>query len=435
MTGKAIFLITALALLPGCALRSMEQDGLRVADGLSDRYPADADRLARDAAEELARRYAPAQTSLRLLAVAGQFGQSLELGLRTKGFAVATGQDAPGVRVGTVTDVIQGELAPSGYVEVSTSDGQRFSLMRRLKGDSLPAPLVPTSGPVVEAPFAMPEPTPTVQATPLAENFAPAAGPVLAPESQGLTPEKEAATQPINRTILLPKAVLTVLPYNWRYTIPDEARRQVKVAAPGNVPWRDAIRYMAAQSGCEARFDDAAHRVTLATVGPIPELPKPTPAIPPTPKAPVSALHPALLPESSGPSSITQPPASPVVAAALQEAGQAKPVEPVAPLVAPVESFVPETTPVAVTEVTSALPEESWTLEPGSLYAQLGRWADQAGYQFVWKADNDLTMESTVVFNGSITDAVKQLFSGLTKAGHGLRAIFYSNNVLEVRGE
>lgn len=458
MIGKTIFFITALTILPGCALRSMERNGLRTADGLSVAYPADADRLARETAAELSRRYAPAQTGLALLVVPGQFSASLEQSLRSSGFAVATGQDAPGVRVGTVVDVIQGELAPSGYVEVHTSDGQRFSLVRRLKGDSLPAPLVATSEPVVEAPFTMPDPISSVQATPLAENVVSAAGPGPGPvksipsnpERQILTPEKETpAPSAFTPAVLLPKAVLMVLPYNWRFTIPDADRRQVKVGTSGNIPWREAIRRMGEQAGCAAEFDETARRVTLNANGPVLEqinVPVPVPVPnqplvrPGTP--PVSALHPASLPETPITQASSQP-ESPVVVDALHKAthnatAPAPASESVAALLAPSNDPVLPAEPVSVAKAapTPEIPEEIWTLESGSLYAQLGRWTEQAGYQLVWKTETDLTMESATAFRGGFLSVVKQLFTGLNKAGHSLRVTLYqSNNVMEVRGE
>lgn len=458
---EALFFTLALICLPGCTLQTAHMAGLRSADGLSAQYPADAQRLAEAVAEELSRRYAPAQTELALLTVPGQFGVSLESALRSQGFAVLP-EASRGVTVGAVADVIQGELRPSGYAEVNTSDGQRFSLVRKLVGDSL---LIPTQQEVVAPPFAASEPSGlastagSVSTTPLNETAtaaliapsvqtapalpAPIAQTVPAPTVAVVTPKK-------NNMVVLPKAVLTVLPYDWRYTIPDTEKRQERVSTPGNVPWRDAIRTMADESGCTASFDEKSRRVTLKANPNAPRV-----AVSPTtpaaqaaqavPAAPVSALHPASLPEPASTTPVPSTPAvpeSPVVADALQNAASttlAVPAAQAMPVAAPVAPVVSEpslpTEPVKTPE-SSLVQPEIWELDSGSLYACLIRWTERAGYQLVWKADKDLTMESAAVFRGTFMDAVRKLFSGLNKSGHGLRVTFYqSNNVMEVRGE
>lgn len=428
MTGKALFLSLALC-LPGCALQTAHMAGLRSADGLSAQYPADAQRLADAVADELSRRYAPAQTELALLTVPGQFGVSLEQALRTRGFAVLP-EASRGVTVGAVADVIQGELRASGYAEVNTSDGQRFSLLRKLAGDSL---LVPAQQEVVAAPYAAPEPSPAVSSIPLNES---ASATLLAPVAQSAvsTPEKN------RREIVLPKAVLTVLPYDWRYTILDTDKRQERVSTPGNTPWRDAIRTMADESGCTASFDEKARRVTLKANANAPRvvasLPTSAPAVAPA----VSALHPASLPESPETK-------SPVVSDALRSAASV-PVVPVAqaaqaaPATAAPASDSSEpgasgiTNEPAVPAEPPAPPLEAWELDSGSLYACLIRWTDRAGYQLVWKAQDDLTMQASATFVGSFADVTRQLFAGLARSGHSLRVTLYqSNNVMEVRGE
>ena len=497
---KIMIPVLIAASLCGCVLRTQGSGGLHAADGLSSGFPADADRLGREVADELARRYAPARTELVLITSPGQFAESLEAQVRSQGFAVSA--DSPSaVRVGTVADVLQGEQTPSGYVAVTTSDGQRFSLVRRLYGGPAPVPGATQDGAVVAEPFAIPEPPTTVRSTPLSAGTptAPAAGPATAPadpapyavEKTGLkawlTPEEsskplvaQAAVSPSSPAsssasvsapvpsaqasvpapsgpvLVLPKGILKVLPYDWRYTIPDADKRQARVHTPENAPWREAIQSMAAESGCRADFDETARRVTLQATPAAP-----TPVVQTEPVAPVSALHPASLPEvpSSQPvaapvstPAAASPAESPVVKAALTNVTSStsvavSPASASSPHPTPPEAtgagaspVAPSVTPPQEPEqpeaVETILPETVWTLEPGSLYAQLGRWAEQAGYQLVWKADTDLTMESRAVFRGSIIDVVGELFTGLNKAGYGLRVTFYqSNTVMEVRGE
>ena len=80
--------------------------------------------------------------------------------------------------------------------------------------------------------------------------------------------------------------------------------------------------------------------------------------------------------------------------------------------------------------------EETWSLKQGSLYAQLGKWAEKAGYQLIWKSDNDLQMKSDAVFTGTLFESTQTLFDGLAKLGHSFIVTFYQGNkVMEVKGE
>ncbi len=75
-----------------------------------------------------------------------------------------------------------------------------------------------------------------------------------------------------------------------------------------------------------------------------------------------------------------------------------------------------------------------WEIQPGALRAQVSAWAARAGYQLVWKADNDFIMESSAQFQGDFLDAVKELFLGMQATGnHALRVTVYQGNkVLEI---
>jgi len=84
----------------------------------------------------------------------------------------------------------------------------------------------------------------------------------------------------------------------------------------------------------------------------------------------------------------------------------------------------------------TATPSEEWNLVPGSLRGQLETWAYRAGYQLIWKAQNDLEMQTKASFRGDFLSAVKSLFVGLYAHGNLLRATLYEDNkVLEVMGE
>ncbi|WP_243545445.1 TcpQ domain-containing protein [Pseudodesulfovibrio tunisiensis] len=78
-------------------------------------------------------------------------------------------------------------------------------------------------------------------------------------------------------------------------------------------------------------------------------------------------------------------------------------------------------------------PAEEWRIKPGSLRYQLAAWCGRAGYQLVWKAEHDFTMQVNAIFRDSFTGASQRLFSRMHQTGVGLRATIYQNNrVLEV---
>ena len=161
VTGACLLLLTGCAAFPFHGSR--EVAGVRTADALSETWPADAERFASQAALELSRRYPAGQTGLSLVTVPGQFGTSLENQLRGHGFAIFPSDSSSGVRIGYVLDEIIGEITPTGYLQIRTSDGTAFSMIRKLMGGlpsttaapaaSAPAPEEPVPGtPVVTPP-------------------------------------------------------------------------------------------------------------------------------------------------------------------------------------------------------------------------------------------------------------------------------------------
>ena len=410
VTGACLLLLTGCAAFPFHGSR--EVSGVQTADALSETWPADAERFASQAALELSRRYPAGQTGLSLVTVPGQFGTSLEDQLRGHGFAIFPSDSSSGLRIGYVLDEIIGEITPTGYLQIRTSDGTAFSMIRKLMGGlpsttaapaaSVSAPEEPVPGtPVVTPPARTPEPAPAVKEVPLPET-------PQTPVPQTPTAHKE-KTSGDSRMMPIITAVRTVIPVKWQYSIQGTELRQKQVPYPQNVPWRKALMDIATATDSTVDINAKAKLVTF------------------TPKGMSSA--PALA-NSAAPSQ----PESPVVATALADAAATSKSAPATtntletPATPQVEAApIPASPAVTIVAEPVSLPE--WRLSQGSLRTQLDVWANQ----LVWNADTDLDMQSRATFRGNFVAAVTQLFEGLHAAGFPLRATFYpSNNVLEV---
>ena len=410
VTGVCLLLLTGCAAFPFHGSR--EVSGVQTADALSETWPADAERFASQAALELSRRYPAGQTGLSLVTVPGQFGTSLEDQLRGHGFAIFPSDSSSGLRIGYVLDEIIGEITPTGYLQIRTSDGTAFSMIRKLMGGlpsttaapaaSVSAPEEPVPGtPVVTPPARTPEPAPAVKEVPLPE--AP-----QTPVPQTPTAHKE-KTSGDSRMMPIITAVRTVIPVKWQYSIQGTELRQKQVPYPKNIPWRKALMDMATATDSTVDINAKARLVTFTPKG--------------MPSAPALA-------NSAAPSQ----PESPVVATALADAAATSKSAPATtntpetPATPKVEATsIPASPAVTIVAEPVSLPE--WRLSQGSLRTQLDVWANQ----LVWNADTDLDMQSRATFRGNFVAAVTQLFEGLHAAGFPLRATFYpSNNVLEV---
>ena len=413
VTGACLLLLTGCAAFPFHGSR--EVSGVQTADALSETWPADAERFASQAALELSRRYPAGQTGLSLVTVPGQFGTSLEDQLRGHGFAIFPSDSSSGVKIGYVLDEIIGEITPTGYLQIRTSDGTAFSMIRKLMGGlpsttAAPAASVsaleePVPGtPVVTPPAHTPEPAPAVKEAPLPEV-------PQTPVPQTPTPHKEEPSRASGDSRMMPiiTAVRTVIPVKWQYSIQGTELRQKQVPYPKNVPWRKALMDMATATDSTVDINAKAKLVTFTPKG--------------TPSAPALA-------NSTAPSQ----PESPLVATALADAAATSKSAPATtntpetPATPKVEATsIPASPAVTIVAEPVSLPE--WRLSQGSLRTQLDVWANQ----LVWNADTDLDMQSRATFRGNFVAAVTQLFEGLHAAGFPLRATFYpSNNVLEV---
>ena len=417
VTGACLLLLTGCAAFPFHGSR--EVSGVQTADALSETWPADAERFASQAALELSRRYPAGQTGLSLVTVPGQFGTSLEDQLRGHGFAIFPSDSSSGLRIGYVLDEIIGEITPTGYLQIRTSDGTAFSMIRKLMGGlpsttaapaaSVSAPEEPVPGtPVVTPPAHTPEPAPAVKEAPLPEV-------PQTPVPQTPTPHKEEPSRASGDSRMMPiiTAVRTVIPVKWQYSIQGTELRQKQVPYPKNVPWRKALMDMATATDSTVDINAKAKLVTFTPKG--------------TPSAPALA-------NSTAPSQ----PESPLVATALADAAATSKSAPATtntletPATPQVEAApIPASPAVTIVAEPVSLPE--WRLSQGSLRTQLDVWANRASWQLIWNADTDLDMQSRATFRGNFIAAVTQLFEGLHAAGFPLRATFYpSNNVLEV---
>ena len=423
---KRLFVLAVLLIsLSGCALRGVyEVAGVRTADALSETYPADAERFAAQAALELSRRYPAGQTGLSLVTVPGIFGSALEGNLRGFGFAILP-VESSGVKVGYLIDEVAGELMPTGYLQIATSDGTSFSMVRKLLGGlpSASAPQVPVLPTPVSAPEEPVLGTPVVQPE-TRSPAAPAVAQTALHEPTASAPQKAAAPTPPSspkgsrasneKMMPLITAVRTVIPVGWQYRIEGTELRQAHVTYPRNVAWRIALTDIATATDSSVTIDGNAKLVSFTPKGMQP--------VPATAQIPVTA---PVLPESPAVTSALND------AAAQTKSATAAPETPLADAPKIEATPVPATSPAVTIVAEPMLPE--WLLTSGSLHVQLEGWAKRASYQLVWNADTDLDMQSRTSFRGNFVAAITQLFEGLHAAGFPLRATLYpANNVLEV---
>lgn len=380
-----VFMFSIILANYGCVFRATSSaDGMTTYDGVSASHKGDAQALAESTAQALSLRYPPGHTSIALVSSPGVFGQTLESALRQKGFAVLPGEQSATVRIAYVLDEIQGEA--SCYLQVKTSDGHSFGLVRELTSDpGVPITQPPALYPSAEAGLALPERSLPATAT----------------------PEAPAET--------LPSAKASLPPYPVR-----SSATAAQIAKRNKVRVADFCRWnnVAANDPLPAGY--RVHLRQPPVAAPVPETPPPAPADAITPVARPLASVPGISPAvehplplaSTASGGLTPAPAALPVAAATQPPS----------LEATVPMASPSNTP------------ETWNIAPGTLRAQLAAWASRAGYQVVWKADHDYDMEAHANFRGDFLSAVQQLFSGLQRVGYPLRVTMYkSNTVMEVQ--
>lgn len=366
---KIVCLLMTAVLASGCALRSASTDAST--DGFGNRYQGDVRYLADAAAEALEQRYPPAHTSVLLLRVPGRFGEHLESSLRRRGYAVTQNPESRATaRIRYAADILPNTLSDEWQQPTG------YAGIQTDDGQNFSFVRRLHDEELPPATYADVSPA-------LAEPLSPLAG-----REEKVTPKEEspapAPVVPSGPQIVLRKGVLANLPRGWKYTIPNAGKRTVSVPVPYEGNWRERISSMAEAANCRASFDEDAHRVSLLDTGPVP------------------------VPE-------------PVQTAAKTGAGNSV-----------VSAALHEFHPIPAEQSAAGDVEGTWELIPGSLCEQLREWTDRAGYQLIWKPDEDLRMEASVNFFGDFETAIQSLFLGLHKAGNPYRVTLYSNNVLEV---
>lgn len=94
--------------------------------------------------------------------------------------------------------------------------------------------------------------------------------------------------------------------------------------------------------------------------------------------------------------------------------------------------------PLAITTVKQSKPiveADNWEYSINDKYisSTLNKWAKQAGYQLVWKSDNDYEVQSTgVIVGGSFKAAVNDVLSSFRTLEHPLKAEWYKNKVVVI---
>lgn len=413
-------------------------------DTLSADHAGDARALAELAATELTERHAPAHTALRLERAPGAFGETLEAELRRAGFALVPDG---GLGISYTLDVLRDQGQPLGYVRISSTDGQLFSISRKLSD----APVTYTEPPSAQAPSS------TLEARPLPD---PVSSPGVDPAGQAALPVAES---PAKAATIPPAGAGNVK------TVPvSRTATAAAVARRSGVPVDDFCRWnnvgpnaMLIEGYQVYLSEPPAGTIPVAAENPVPagvaagtpeaSLPAPVPASTTLPAHTSAKLSlPSAAPQKAETKTISYTPVTAPVTPPAPPAPVAKGREGVSP----VSSLVPVSTPSgdtasAASDVPASLPADaeivpisnpagrgvrSWEIVKGEmLKAQLERWAANAGYTLIWSAHNDYEMQSNSSFTGSFKDAVKAFFGALQSNGHALRVtIFEGNNVMEV---
>jgi hypothetical protein len=277
--------------------------------------------------------------------------------------------------------------------------------------------------------------------------------------------KKQATITSRGKAVPLPVAVTFVVPKGWRSKVDASAEAKKVSWDAANAPWIDVLEDMMRQAGTRAVIDWNSARVNVSGAGMKARLEEAgghmvRKFVLPSPMTAREVARNHRLNEADfcrwngiGPSTLLpvayevylrEPPEGSVavanVAYSAQNSGEpANLKHPAGPALPPaVAPPVPEQplrreAPSSLQPAAPVPSVASWSIGPGELSSQLQRWANDAGYQMVWRVNRDFEMSSYATFPGGFQEALRGLFTGLGHAGHPLRVtIFEGNRVIEI---
>jgi hypothetical protein len=74
--------------------------------------------------------------------------------------------------------------------------------------------------------------------------------------------------------------------------------------------------------------------------------------------------------------------------------------------------------------------QQTWRIEPSdrTVRAALTRWAQEAGWQLVWEAPTDFSVDAAATVHGTFDEALQQVVSALAHSNAPVQAILYQGN-------
>jgi hypothetical protein len=174
---------------------------------------------------------------------------------------------------------------------------------------------------------------------------------------------------------------------------------------------------LSANPSLQARVDTDLHLVTVTLHAP---LPQPPVAVAAPPAQAATAMNNA---------------APPLLAQAAPAAGQPSlQPSPQLPPQAPTSAAPgtpPSASPAVPVAASAPAPEPTvWQLRlsDGSVRSALSRWADEAGWQFIWDVPTDFTIDAAATVHGTLEQALHQVVDALGHAQVPIQIVMYKGN-------
>jgi len=122
------------------------------------------------------------------------------------------------------------------------------------------------------------------------------------------------------------------------------------------------------------------------------------------------------------------PPAAAVAAAAAHGSPSPAHARTAATPAAPAPVAVPVAAPIAATPVVPPPPTWRIELSDRTVRAALTRWAQQAGWQLIWEAPVDFSVDAPAAVTGTFDEALQSVVSALAGSNAPVQAILYRGN-------